>query len=199
MSAWIFQKPEDLQKLGEGGAPHYVGWYEPDGRRRKKSCGPGYHGKKNAERLKRKLEAQLSEGTYQSAAQTKKRWADFRREYEAKVLSGLAVRTQGSARSSLGHFERIIKPVRIVVVTTQASDNFIAARRQEPGQKKGELLSPASINHALRHLKAALRIAGEWGYLKALPKFRMERAPKKLPTYVTGDHFAAIYHACGRA
>ena len=27
----------------------------------------------------------------------------------------------------------------------------------------------------------------------------MEREPKKLPTYVTGDHFAAVYTACDTA
>src|SRR5262245_22848671 len=27
----------------------------------------------------------------------------------------------------------------------------------------------------------------------------MEKVPMKLPTYVTGDHFAAVYRACDRA
>src|SRR5262249_10887791 len=58
---------------------------------------------------------------------------------------------------------------------------------------------PYSINKDLRHIKAALRVAKEWGYLKELPRFRMEKAPKNLPTYVTGDHFAAIYAACEKA
>ena len=48
-------------------------------------------------------------------------------------------------------------------------------------------------------MKAALRVAREWGYLHALPKFRMEKVPQKLPRYVTGDHFAAIYLACDKA
>jgi integrase len=39
-------------------------------------------------------------------------------------------------------------------------------------------------------------VAHDWGYLPAVPKFRMEREPGKLPTYVTGEHFAAIYTAC---
>src|SRR5262249_22534260 len=78
-------------------------------------------------------------------------------------------------------------------------DKFIAARRQEPGEKRGSLLSPASINHDLRHVKAALRVAVEWGYLSALPKFRMEKVPKKLARYVPGDHFATMYAGCEAA
>jgi hypothetical protein len=29
--AWIYQKLEDVYKLGEAAAPYYVGWYEPAG------------------------------------------------------------------------------------------------------------------------------------------------------------------------
>src|SRR5262249_42885170 len=31
-NAWIYQKTEDVKKLGDKQAPYYVGWYEPDGR-----------------------------------------------------------------------------------------------------------------------------------------------------------------------
>src|SRR5262249_11959247 len=75
----------------------------------------------------------------------------------------------------------------------------VAARRKERGKKQKSLLTTASINHDLRHIKAALRIAADWGYLPAVPKFRMEKEAKKLPRYVTGDHLAAIYAACDKA
>jgi hypothetical protein len=35
--------------------------------------------------------------------------------------------------TSLDHFERIVKPVRLFALSTAHIDNFIAARRQEPG------------------------------------------------------------------
>lgn len=184
-SAWIFQK------TGEEQAPYYVGWYEPDGRRKGKCCGQGFHGKKTANRLRRKLEAELMTGTYQT--QSRKLWADFRREYERRVISGLAARSRPQVRTSLDHFERIIKPVRIFAINAQHVDDFIAARRQEKGRKQGSLVSAATVNHDLRHVKAALRVAHEWGYLSQVPRFRMEKEPGKLPTYVTGDHFAAMY------
>jgi integrase len=196
-SAWIFQKPEDVEKLGADKAPHYVGWYEPDGTRRKKSCGPGLHGKRNADKLRRKLEAELTTGTYQM--HTKKLWADFRQEYETRILAGKAPKTQAQAKTSLDHFERLVNAQRVVAINTQHLDDFIAKRRQEPGLKPGSVISPASVNADLRNLKAAFRVAREWGYLKEVPKIRMEKVPKKLPTYVTGDHFAAIYRACDQA
>jgi integrase len=55
------------------------------------------------------------------------------------------------------------------------------------------------VNKDLRHLKAVLNVAAEWGYLGRVPKFRMEKVPKKLVRYVTGEHFAAIYAACDTA
>jgi len=60
-------------------------------------------------------------------------------------------------------------------------------------------VSPATVNKELRHIKAALRLAFEWSYLAQLPRVRMQKAPTKLATYVTGEHFAAIYQACDKA
>jgi hypothetical protein len=47
--AWIFQRAEQVRDMGEDNAPWYVGWYEPDGRRKKESCGPGFRGRQKAE------------------------------------------------------------------------------------------------------------------------------------------------------
>jgi integrase len=196
-SAWINQDPRQVQKHGTEGASWVVNWYDPEGRKQSKSCGAGPAGKRTAERLRRKIEAELMTGTYRK--QIKTTWATFRQEYEERVLAGLAPRTRGSAKSSLDAFERHIRPVRVFCVGTATIDEFIAKRRQDPGDKKGSTLSPHSLNHDLRHIKAALSVAHEWGYLPTMPKVRMEKAVKKLPRYVTGDHFAAIYKACDTA
>ena len=197
MKAWVYQDSHQVEKHGPDKASWYVGWIDPDGKRRCQSCGPGTEGQRNAEKVRKKREAELITGTYQST--DKKTWQEFRQEYRDKVLAGLAVRTRDQADTALGHFERLVKPGRVAGITTQTIDNFIAARRQERGQKKESIISPATINHDLRHIKAALRVAVEWRYLVKLPKFRMEKAPKKLAIYVTGDHFAAIYQACSTA
>jgi integrase len=101
--------------------------------------------------------------------------------------------------TALANFTRLAKPVRVFAVSTGTVDDFIARRRQEPGKKRGDVVSPATVNKDLRHLKAALRVAKEWGYLAQVPRFRMEKQPKKLPTYVTNEHFADIYDACEHA
>jgi len=105
-----------------------------------------------------------------------------------------------AANDSLGHFHRIVKPVQVQTVTTAMIDQFISRRRLEAGQKAGSVVSPATINKDLRHIKAALRIAQEWGYLPEMPKIRMVKQPQKLPTYVTPEHFDLIYtKACDLA
>jgi integrase len=197
MSAWIYQDQHQVEKHGTKQAAWYVGYYDPEGKKRCKSCGGGAFGKMQADKLRKKIEAELLTGTYKSSA--KKTWTEFREQYEAKILAGLSPTTQDATRISLKHFEAIARPVRIVGIKTETIDDFVAVRRQQPGKKVNSLLSPASINHDLRHIKAALRVAHEWGYLPMVPKFRMEKAPKKLPTYVTGEHFAVIYKACESA
>jgi integrase len=67
------------------------------------------------------------------------------------------------------------------------------------GKYKGDMISPATVNKDLRHIRAALRKAHRWGYLPNVPHFDLEKEPEKLPTYVTPDHFAAIYKACKQA
>ena len=192
--AWIFQDPKQVKKRGATAASWYVGWIDPAGKRCCKSCGSGSRGRKLAERLCQKTEAELITGIYR--ADSKKLWKEFRQEYEDKVLSGRAVRTKDSAIISLRNFENAIKPMRVAAIKTATIDEFIAKRRDARGLRKGDMLSPASINHDLRHLKAALRIAEEWGYLQAMPKVRMLKEPRKLITYMHGDHLAAVYEAC---
>jgi integrase len=196
-SAWVYQDSHQVLKHGAEKASWYVGRFEPSGRKKCKSCGPGPWGKRNAEKLRRKVEAQLMTGTYRSQANTN--WDAFRKQYEEKVLAGLAAKTRESAGSSLDAFARHARPGKVYCIGTATVDEFIAKRRADPGKKKGSTVSAHTINHDLRHIKAALSVAKEWGLLPALPKFRMERAVKRLPTYVTGDHFAAMYGACDRA
>jgi integrase len=197
MKAWIYQDDKQVKKHGKAKASHYVGWIDPEGNRRCKSCGPGKDGHRLAEKLRKKREAELLTGTYQSAQ--KKTWEEFRKEYEAKVVSGMEESTRRLVLDALNHFERIVNPKRMFAIKTQAVDAFRAKRRTEAGKKKGELVSPATVNKELRHLRAALRKAGRWGYLATAPDFEFEREPKKLPTWVSPEHFAQIYGACDKA
>jgi integrase len=195
--AWTYQKAGDVRDKGEGNAPWYVGWLEPDGRRRAKNCGAGPAGKKLATRVAAKITAELMTGTYEM--QTCIVWDDFVKEYARRILDGLEPLTRRASLDSLAQFKRHLKPVRVFAINTGHIDDFVARRRQDRGRKYRSTVSPATINKDLRHLKAALNAAVEWGYLTKAPRFRMERVPRKLVRFVTPEHFAAIYAACGAA
>lgn len=189
MRAWLFQDSRQKRKLGEK-APWSVGWYDPEGKKRSKRIGS----KSNAEKFARKTEGELAAGTYQS--RVKKSWKDFRAEWVAKISPSLSSQNREATEQAMDHFERVARPTRMSAIKTQTIDGYVADRSQERGRKKGSTVAAATINKELRHIKAVLGIAVDWGYLTTRPKFRMVKEAQKLVRYVTPDHFAAIYDAC---
>src|ERR1700677_1563458 len=111
MGAWVYQEAKQLKRLGPKAASFFVGWLDPDGKRRCKSCGPGSRGQKAAERLARKIEGQLLSGTYQG--ESKATWKQFREEHEARTLAILGVRNREETVHALKQFESIVHPVRL--------------------------------------------------------------------------------------
>ncbi|MEI8375376.1 MAG: tyrosine-type recombinase/integrase [Planctomycetota bacterium] len=194
MRAWIYQDSKQVKKKGADDASWFVGWYDPEGKQRCRSCGSGEKGQRNAEKLQRRIEGELAAGTYQM--NVRKTWKEFRTEFDTKVLPGKRITTQRAYMYCLDNFERIIKPVRLQAITTKTVNDFVAARRTEPGMRKGTLVGKATINKELRHLRAALRKAHDLGYLSKVPKFSFEKEPKKLPSYMSDAHFLAIYAQC---
>ncbi len=191
MKAWLFQKTHQKAELGDK-CPWHVGWYE-DGRKRSKKIGCHSLAEKFAEKLQNQVEA----GTYKS--DSRKRWSKFRKEWETKIGDGMEPQSKRCTLNALKHFERIIKPGRVQRIKTQTIDEYVSKRRLEKGQKAESTLSPATINKELRHLRAVLRKANEWGYLPTMPKVHMVKEPGKLIRYVTPEHFAAMYAACDAA
>lgn len=188
---WIFQYKKDLQRVGAQRASWYVGWYDQRNKRHAESCGPGSAGKKKADRRLRRIQSELDMRVHQPRGN--KRWSQFRMEYETEFYPGLAPRSVVQVKAALNHFERISKPGLMESINAHTIDSFVSARRQERGKKPGSTLSPATINKDLRHIKAALKIAAEWGYLANVPKIRMVREPEKLICFVTPEHFQLIY------
>jgi integrase len=140
------------------------------------------------------VQSQLNAGTYDET--TQRTWANFRKEYETKIAEGMDSATRTFTVNALDAFERIVKPAKMVGVNSQAIDEFIRRRGKEPGKKRGSLVSPATVNKDLRHLRPVLTVAVEWGYLKDRPRVRMVKEPKKHVTFVKAEDFAAIYQAC---
>ena len=170
MRAWVFQDSRQKKQLGDR-CPWSVGWYDPEGKKRSKRVGS----RSMAQKLCRKIEGELAAGTYRHDA--RKSWKDFRAEYESRIAATKAPESRRCDLDAINHFERIVKPQRVSAIKTQTVDAYVAKRRTERGRKPGSTISPASVNKELRHLKAILRIAHDWGYLTAMPKFRMLREP----------------------
>jgi integrase len=197
VKAWIYQDDKQIKRHGADKASYYVGWIDPEGKRRCKSCGPGAKGKSIAAKVRQRIEAELLTGTYQD--RSKRTWGEFRQEFESKVLERLAPRSRNEVKTALDTFERIAKPGKMATIKTSTIDSFIAIRRTEAGKKKGDLISPATTNKDLRHLRVALRKARKWGYLAAVPDFDFEKEHQSLVVFVTPVHFALIYKACDQA
>ena len=102
-------------------------------------------------------------------------------------------------KSTLDNFERIAKPNKMTAIKTAMIDGFVAKRRTERGKKVGSKVSPATINRELRHLKAALNVAHDWGYLPTVPKIRKIKEAEEIGQVITPEHFQLIYGACHAA
>lgn len=94
---------------------------------------------------------------------------------------------------------RINAPAKTEGINTAAIDNFVTKRKADPGRKPESKLSTATINRDLRHVKAVLRIAHEWGYLPKVPRFRFLREEQCIGQVITPDHFKLIYDAADKA
>lgn len=188
---WIFQFKKEVARKGKAEASWYVGWYDLQGKRHSESCGPGSRGENLAEKRHRRLQSELDMGVHQPTS--RKYWKDFRSEYEEQVLSRLAPSSKVAAKVALTHFEKKISPGKVESITTQTIDTFVAARLKDRGKNPESVVSPATVNKDLRHLKVALRKALDWNYLHKMPKIRMVREPEKLPRFVTAEHFEMIY------
>ncbi|MHB8898079.1 MAG: tyrosine-type recombinase/integrase [Thermoguttaceae bacterium] len=192
MRAWLFQDSRQLAKLGEDKCPWSVGWYF-EGKKLSKRVGS----KSTAEKFRKKIEGELAAGLFKPP--TRKNWDAFREEYDEKIGSGLAPGTREVVKSTLDNFERIAKPSKLSAIKTDVIDDYVAKRRTERGKKRKSKVSPATINRELRHLKAAIRVANDWGYLAAVPKFRKVREDEEIGQVITPEHFQLIYGACRAA
>lgn len=86
-------------------------------------------------------------------------------------------------------------------INTTKVDEFIGLRKNESITVKSRggvvrLISPATVNRELRYIRAALRLAADWGFIEKVPRVRFLKLPQKLPTFVPPEHFSAMYQAC---
>lgn len=172
-----------------------IEWIDPAGKRRREKIPlKGKAGKRLADRRSQDITAALTTGAY--ADKSKVTWADFRKEYEDRVLSRLATTSRICARLAFRHLERIVKPGRIESLTTHSMDRYVSVRSGEDGRRKRDKAAPSSIANELRYIRAACRVAVDWGYLAKAPKFKMPKILVEDPPAMTEEHANAIYAAC---
>ena len=191
MSAWISQDGKQVEKHGNDNVSWYANWRDNEGKQRSKSFGRGARGKRNAEKMCRRIEGELAAGTYQSTL--RKSWKEFREEYEERVVAGMELGTQDATLSAMNNFERIIKPKRMSAITSRTIAAFIAGRRKDRGKLPGSKVVKATINRDLRHLKAVLRKAKKWKFVAEVPDIEFLKEIKRLPRFVAPAQFKQIF------
>jgi integrase len=175
------------------GRPLMMYYTDPvSGKRVSKSAGTTDPGA--AEREAGEWEKQLRSGLYQAPSRIT--WVEFRKRYEIERLPSLADTTQGMARSSFNHVERILNPDRLCKLSAATLSRFQAKLREEG-------LRETSIASVLRHLRPALVWAVSMGMLPAVPKIEMPRKAKgqtlARARAVTTEEYERMIAACDKA
>ena len=130
--AWVHQLKGQVEKQGSDRASWYVSWTDPAGKQLRKSCGPGKVGKSSANKLADSIHSQLVCGTYE--AKERRTWADFRKDYEAKIAARFDVLSRTAARQSLDAFERVAKPKLVAAITADVVDTHVFPWNQDRRQ-----------------------------------------------------------------
>lgn len=197
--AWTYQLAKQVEQRGADKASWYVGWRDPAGVLRCKSCGPGKVGKSAAAKLADTIHSQLVTGKYQSNQRAT--WDQFFGRYKAHVDCRYDAPSREAALRSIRTFARIAKPKLLKSIDTATIDQFIGKRLKEATGKtvrdgQQRMVSPATVNRELRYVKSALRLAVDWGFSERVPRFRFLKPLQKLPTFVPPEHFSAMFKAC---
>ncbi len=194
-------------RVFDGATYHYVEYRDHRNKRRMKSYGPGDRGKRLAKNEAVRLDAELRTGKYaerelereREAAEEAKRmtWDRFVDEYDRKEIRLMpADSSRPLVRKSLELFGQICGNPMLHTITADTISEFREKRAEARGKKPGSKISRATVNRDLRHIKAAIRAAEEWGHIDRAPKVKFLDELHELPRYVTPEHFAAIYGAC---
>ena len=189
MRAWVFQDSRQRQQLGTRCA-WSVGWIDSRGKRRSKVVGTS---KTLAKKFAEKKKAEHAKGLVEVE---RKKWSDFRAEYEKTVTVKWR---SGDSRlvcdRSLNLFEQLVKPVYLDQVDDKAMDEYVAKRLTMPGKKRGDLVSAETIRKEVRTVRAALTFAVRWNYLEKVPyRPEIEGYGREKPYVTEGDFVAMLEH-----
>jgi len=160
----------------------YVRWREPGGRLVRRSLGPEVTTEAQAKAVWRKLEKARLEGKLGLLDPSRVTLQDFRREY-VRVRRGMVApggrREGGLSAETVRRDQQALKSLEAVL-----GGGFLLRklRQRQIDDWMGELMSrptrpvkPATVASYLRHIKAALSTAVEWGHLKSAPRLKGPR------------------------
>lgn len=168
-------------------------WKDPI-TRRWKHCSSGTASRTEAIRAAAKKETEL-EADHGPAGEIT--WERFRLRYESEYLATLAPSTRKKAATSLQYLERVLKPDRLMDISTSSLSSMFE-RMRTTAKKQGKLLSESTIAGYARQISAALGWAVEMELLTKVPKLpRMHRYRKEgaKGRAITEDEFRKILDA----
>ena len=122
--------------------------------------------------------------TGQHSAPSKMTWAEFRKRYEMEKLTGLAPKSQQTARTALNHVERVLNPDKLAKLTTANMSRFQSELRKPREVMNGDKrtikpgMTDVTIASVLRHLRPALSWAVSMGMLPKVPDLHAPKRPK---------------------
>ena len=133
---------QGVRGVGDGDR-FVVEFIDPSGKRRREKVGiVGKPGKRAADRRADQVTGEILAGTFETKSRAT--WAEFRAEYESKIIAGMEYGTRNCTRVAMAHFERIIKPARMDVIISKTFSDYVAKRRAEPNAVKEKPQAPPS-------------------------------------------------------
>ena len=172
----------------------YACWTDTAGKQKSKACGKGSTGKATAEQVSETMQAKLTLGIYEEDSKPKT-WKDFCDLYADKKLSRLRGSSQSAASADIKNFERIANPATVQQIDEMLIDEYISIRSREPG-RKGDSISPATVNKELRTVRAMLNAARRWKIIRDVPEIEFLRCDQEEPEFISSAEFSKLYHAC---
>lgn len=188
---WIATK-----KLKSGETGYSVRWMEGT-KNRSKSTGRGTEGKLLARQLRDRLRAQMLLSQFTPIEVCS--WKKFVDRYTNEVLAFRALETAETNLLILANFQKITGVSNVTEVDANTLDDFVHARRQQPGRVPGTTVAASTINKELSVISRALVKAFRWKYLYQMPPVEFLPEPERWTTYVSHEEFERLYKHCGAA
>ncbi len=114
-----------------------------------------------------------------------------------ETRTGMSPPTLRADRLALSHLENALgskTPLRLI--TPEKIEKFKKLCLSGALSASERPMKPVSVNSYLRHIKAALTVAVQWGYLQTRPAVKMLNAGKPLPRYLRKEEIEAIMERC---